>query len=205
MWQVCVTARGLKSMPAGLLPEWVLGPLSLHPHLSCLANLYPALFLMPWEKDVCRCSVWAGVSCQYQAVLCFSGTTPGYTIIILRLFPSLPCYLLDCFFIVVIIKLKMLESSVISSNQNFWQHSPFWASICVRLWFNTCLSHYLHWEGRLRSVGLVVLALSLLQPRSAGALPRLAPTAGKWSSVCEPLQEGHSHSQAAADFRTLVT
>lgn len=133
---------------------------------------------------MCRCSVWAGLSCQ--AVLFFSGITPGYTLIILWLFSSLPHYLLVCVFIVVIIKLKMLESSIISSNQNFWQHSPFWASICVRLWFNACLSHYSHWEGILRSVGLAVLALSLLQPRSAGTLPRLAPTAGKWSLSVSP-------------------
>lgn len=53
MWQVCVTwARGLKYMPVGLLPKWVLGPLSLHPHLSSLSNLYLAFFLMLWE-DMC--------------------------------------------------------------------------------------------------------------------------------------------------------
>lgn len=79
-------------MPAGLLPKWALGPLSL----SCLSNLYLALLLMLWE-EMCA-GVWAGV--------------------ILWLFPSLPHYLLVCVFIVVI-KLKMLESSVMSSNQDF--------------------------------------------------------------------------------------
>lgn len=163
MWQVCVTGPGFWS-PC----QWgscLSGSLGLSPSSPFLFGWsLPGTFPDAVGQYVFRCSVWAEVSCQ--AVLCFSGITPGYTLIVLWLVPSLPHYLLICVFI-VIIKLKMLESSVMSSNQNFWQHSLFWASICVRLWFNACLSHYLHWEGRLRSVGLAVLALSLLQPRSA--------------------------------------
>lgn len=47
-----ITAIGLRSVPAGILPERGLRSVSLHPHLYRLSSLYIVLLSMLWEKDV---------------------------------------------------------------------------------------------------------------------------------------------------------